>query len=239
MRIELIYDDDCPNASGARELLGSVLAELGRPVRWLESCRQDANAPGYVQQFGSPTILVNNHDVVPLPDSSAAACRVYRSADGRLSGVPPRAALVAAIRADNRPMAAVPGEKSTVVAAFFASALAALPVVGCAGCWPAYAALLATLGIGFVNYTPFVLPGMALLSAVGLFGLFYRARTRRGLAPFWLGVAATAVLFAGCLVPDFHLSLVVAGVLFMGAALWNAWPLSLRGSQAQGPDCVC
>lgn len=42
-----------------------------------------------VRTFGSPTILVNGKDISgAAPSGGADCCRLYRSGDGRLAGVP-------------------------------------------------------------------------------------------------------------------------------------------------------
>lgn len=89
MKVELIYDHDCPNVELAREHVRSALAQVGHRERWLEWERSDKRSPGYVRKYGSPTILVNERDVAEDPEMSGnACCRVYEHGNGGLSGVP-------------------------------------------------------------------------------------------------------------------------------------------------------
>ncbi len=98
MNIELIYDEDCPNVEGARALIKRALGTVGvNGSGWQEHCRQDKNAPAFAQDYGSPTILVNGKDVAPTTGPGGNACRIYRDTEGRISGLPPEANVVAAL----------------------------------------------------------------------------------------------------------------------------------------------
>ena len=57
-----------------------------------------------------------------------------------------------------------------------ASGVAALPVLTCPACWPLYAGLLGALGLGFVDYTPYLLPVTAGLLVVSLIPLLWKAK---------------------------------------------------------------
>lgn len=56
---------------------------------------------------------------------------------------------------------------------------------------PSYAALLSSLGVGFLACTWYVLPFTAALLTVTVASLFVDARKRRGFGPFWIGITAT------------------------------------------------
>jgi hypothetical protein len=112
--------------------------------------------------------------------------------------------------------------------------LALLPKLTCAACWPAYAALLSSLGIGFVDYTPYLLPLTATFLVLTVAMLAYRAANRRGYAPFVLGIVASAVVLVGKFVLDSDLALYGGITLLVGASLWNAWP---QRAQASCPGC--
>ncbi len=71
-----------------------------------------------------------------------------------------------------------------------------LPVLGCPLCWPAYAALLSSLGLGVLASARYLLPLTIALLAVALAGLGVQAR-RRGYAPLVLGGVATGVIMLG------------------------------------------
>ena len=89
MRIEFIYDNDCPNVEAARTLLQKSLEEAGIQSEWEEWNRDSEDCPAHAKKFGSPTILVNGQDIAGMnPASDANCCRVYdHGADG-LKGVP-------------------------------------------------------------------------------------------------------------------------------------------------------
>lgn len=61
--VELVYDRDCPNADGAREVLRIALNAAGLEPQWIEWDRGEATSPSYTMHYGSPTILVNGEDV--------------------------------------------------------------------------------------------------------------------------------------------------------------------------------
>src|SRR3546814_6588345 len=76
---------------------------------------------------------------------------------------------------------------------------ALLPKLSCPVCWPAYAGLLSSFGIGFVDYTPYLLPLTAVFVSVSVLALAWRAPNRRGYGPFWLGAMAAAAVLIGTL----------------------------------------
>ena len=99
-----------------------------------------------------------------------------------------------------------------------------LPKAVCPICSPAYAALLSSVGLGFLGSTRYLLPVTLtfLIAAVG--SLFFRAASRRGLGPFWLGtVAAIGVLFGKFWFDSAPATYVGIGLLIT-ASVWNAIP---------------
>ena len=234
MTVELIYDDDCPNAAGARTLIERAMQAVGisKPT-WEEHCRQDEAAPSYAKEYGSPTILVNGKDVAPVAGAGGNACRIYRDEAGHMSGLPPEANVIAALGGQTRGSSGV-----TLFASGFAGLFGMLPVVTCAACWPAYAAVLSSLGIGFVNYTPYLMPLMFALTAVALFGLFHRAKSRRGYGPFALGLVAGALIIGSRFVLELDALLYAGAAGFLAASVWNAWPKKIaRTTEAIACDC--
>jgi mercuric ion transport protein len=223
MKVELIYDDDCPNADGARQLLTKAMRSAGREPEWIEHCRQDPGAPAYAQNYGSPTILVDGQDVAPSESPGGNACRIYRDDNGRMSGLPPGENIIRALQTKSQGTDSVTG-KTTAFASVFAGLAGMLPVVSCAACWPAYTAVLAGLGIGFVDYSKYLLPLMIALSVIGLAGLFYRAEYRHGLLPFTIGAIGAAVIFIGRFALEQDAAMYPGTALFLLAAVWNSWP---------------
>jgi hypothetical protein len=98
LKIELIYDEICPNFEAARKVLKLALDELGLPLVWQEWKRSENCAPAFVYQFGSPTILINGMDVGGLEaQSPVSCCRLYQNKAGHLEKVPDVEQIVQAI----------------------------------------------------------------------------------------------------------------------------------------------
>ena len=102
--------------------------------------------------------------------------------------------------------------------------VALLPKLGCPLCWPAYAAVLSSVGLGFLISTKYLLPitmGFLMLSVAVL---AFRANQRRGYGPLGLGLVGSAAALIG----KFYLnsnSVMYAGItVLVAAAIWNAWP---------------
>ena len=89
MKVEFIWDEDCPNIDRARTHLMRALSKADAPANWQEWDREDPEAPDYVRRYGSPTILVDGQDVGgQREDAHGHCCRVYEDADGQIAGVP-------------------------------------------------------------------------------------------------------------------------------------------------------
>jgi len=123
-----------------------------------------------------------------------------------------------------RPQGARRGGLAGLLAVVPGIGAALLPAVACSACWPAYAGLLSSFGVGFVNYTSFLLPIMALFLAVALATLAVQGRRRGHYGPLLLGAAGTAGLLAGrfAVASD---PLMYAGITaLIVASAWNTWP---------------
>jgi len=107
-----------------------------------------------------------------------------------------------------------------------AAGFAALPVLTCPACWPLYAGLLSAVGIGFVDYTPYLLPVTAVLLIISLFPLVWKAKQRRGYLPFILGFLASVFIFMGKFQLDLAWMFYGGMVLLLTASIWNLWPKS-------------
>jgi hypothetical protein len=99
-----------------------------------------------------------------------------------------------------------------------------LPKLACPLCWPAYAGLLSSVGLGFLVSTRYLLPLTIGFLGIALGALAFGARNRHGYGPFVLGLIAAA----GVLVAKFESNSKAVlygsvGVL-VAASLWNAWP---------------
>jgi hypothetical protein len=85
MDVELLVVPDCANEAAALDLLIRTLSDLGLADVEIGS-QELAAGLGFV---GSPTFLTNGRDPFGEPDRDPGlACRVYRSPEGTLSGLP-------------------------------------------------------------------------------------------------------------------------------------------------------
>jgi len=243
MTVEFIYDLDCPNVAAARSHLLQAFALSEMKAIWTEWDRSSVDSPEHARQYGSPTILINGRDVVgDEPRESSTCCRLYRDAMGAMQGVPSVGVLAAALKSEgkNIPLSSPPksggssGWKSSL-ATIPGIAFALLPKLACPACWPAYAGLLSSLGLGFLMEARYLFPMTAtfLLFAVG--ALLFRASTRRGYGPFLAGTAAAAVVLIGKFHFDSDAAMFLGIGMLVAASFWNAWPRK----QAEGcPTCI-
>ena len=115
-----------------------------------------------------------------------------------------------------------------------AAGLALLPKLTCPVCWPAYSAALSALGLGFVDYTPYLLPLTALFVAVSLIALAVTARRRRAYLPLVAGALGASVLLFGRFAFDSDLA-TYAGIALLVIAPFLA---GLRRPAAACTACV-
>jgi mercuric ion transport protein len=238
IEVELIYDRDCPNSAGARANLLRACAQADVPAKWTEWERSSPGVPERARHVASPTVLVNGQDVAGThPIDGQASCRLYRSPDGRQSGVPPTefiAASLARAKASERRRSNGPSwlRNLTTVPGIV---VGLLPNLTCPACWPAYAGLLSALGLGFLMSSAYLFPLTAalLLLAVGTIAL--RARERHRYGPFILGLVAAATLLAGKFALDSRIMTYGGIAVLIAASIWSSWPRRL--STAPCPHC--
>ena len=228
VRVELIYQESCPNVESARAALREALRRAGRAPRWREWERSTAGAPAHARLYGSPTILVDGRDVAgAVPGDGSESCRIY---GGGQLGVPPVEAIVAGLAAAGSSRA----RWSRALAVLPGTGLALLPVGACPACWPAYAGLLGSLGLGFLLDTAYLLPVMGAFLALAFAALGYGAKRRRGLGPLVLGVGAAVTALVGKFALGSSAILYLGLALLIGASLWNSWPLRAARTEACG-----
>jgi hypothetical protein len=90
VKITFLYYEECPSHDVALARLRQVMAEEGIQAE-VEIIKVETDEEAQRLHFvGSPTILVNGHDIdPPLPDTYyALTCRAYRLEDGRISPLP-------------------------------------------------------------------------------------------------------------------------------------------------------
>ncbi len=113
--------------------------------------------------------------------------------------------------------------------------LAFLPKVACPACWPAYAGVLTSLGLGFLMDTKWLLPLTAVFLFVAVGALAFRARRRRGFGPFFVGLAASAIVLAGKFGFESDLAMYAGLGVLVAASIWNTWP---RRAAPACPACI-
>jgi hypothetical protein len=99
-----------------------------------------------------------------------------------------------------------------------------LPKLICPLCWPAYAGLLSTLGLGFLISSRNLLVVTALVLTVAVAGLAFRGGQRRGYTPALSGVAASAAILLGKFYLESPATMYGGLGLLLAASLWNSWP---------------
>src|SRR2546422_8714636 len=79
---------------------------------------------------------------------------------------------------------------------------ALLPSLTCPLCWPAYAGVLSSLGVGFVGTTAYLLPLTATFLAIAVGALTFGARRHGRHGPLALGLVGSAIVLLGKFVLD-------------------------------------
>jgi hypothetical protein len=144
-----------------------------------------------------------------------------------------------ATRADGYPEnGSIPASRSGrggFVTAAPAILLALLPKITCSACWPAYAGLLSSMGMGAFNYGPYLPSLTAAGLVVALVGLGFRANRRRGYGPLVAGALGGMIMLIGKFGYDSEPAMYGGIVLLIGASIWNTWP---KKRPSPCPACV-
>ena len=111
------------------------------------------------------------------------------------------------------------------VPSVLASLIAASPVLTCPACWPLYAGLLSSMGIGFVNYTKYIFPVTIFMLVISLVSFWWKAENRRGYAPLIVGIIASIALVAGKFYIDDNYLFYTGAMGLVIASIWNVWPV--------------
>ena len=221
MKVEFIYDPDCPNVAEARAHLLRAFAETGISPRWVEWSRDSAEAPVYARAFGPPTLLVNGHDVAEQTSAPGnACCRLYTDPSGTLRGAPSVERIVAALRAYQW-TGSIQRQLSLALPAILVSLL---PTLSCPACWPAYGAILGAFGLGFLSTGVWLLPLTIVSLLVALWGFTAAAIAHRGYSPLLMSLAAAFALVIGKFFLNSNTLWFAGLALLICASIWNAWP---------------
>src|SRR5919197_938747 len=96
-----------------------------------------------------------------------------------------------------------------------------LPKLACPLCWPAYAGLLSSVGLGFLISAKYLLPLTVAFLVLALAALAFRAKNRHGYGPVVFGVVATVGILVGKFQSESTRALYGAVGLLVIASLWN------------------
>jgi mercuric ion transport protein len=99
-----------------------------------------------------------------------------------------------------------------------------LPKLGCPACWPAYAGVLSSFGLGFLISRAHLLPLTAGFLVLALGALAFRANKRCGYGPLLIGLFAASGVLLGKFVWESNPTVYSGIGLLVISSLWNAWP---------------
>lgn len=235
MKVELIYDRDCPFVAQMRTQLLKAFSKAKHPAKWTEWDRNSPDSPDHAKRYGSPTLLIDGQDIANEKPTNQNCCRLYPDESNQLQAIPALSTVV------NKLKAASKNSKNTKRFSWHQSLsatpgimVALLPKLTCPFCWPLYTGLLSSMGISFINYTPLLLPLMIIFLLIALFSLAYKAKNRRGYNPLFLGILASVFIVVGKFAFDNETTLYVGVTILVAASIWNAWPLQ---NKAQCNTC--
>jgi len=234
--VDLVYSSDCPNVSLARVNLLLAFARAGVKPKWSEHHIGDPEAPAHTRGYGSPTVLVDGRDVAGLRPSAETCCRVYEGVAG--SGHAPAAEQIAVALASTEQAATSLRSRAgwrSSLATLPGIGLAFLPKIACPACWPAYAVVLTSLGLGFLLDVRWLFPLTAVFLLIAVVALGFRARRRRGFGPFVVGLGASAIILVGKFRFESDPAMYAGLGLLVAASIWNTWP---RRAIPACPACI-
>ncbi len=99
-----------------------------------------------------------------------------------------------------------------------------LPKLACPACWPAYAGLLGSLGLGFLISQAYLFPLTAAFLLLALAATAFRAKERRGYGPFLLAVNAAGAILLGKFVWESNAVMYGGVAALVVSSIWNTWP---------------
>ena len=102
--------------------------------------------------------------------------------------------------------------------------LSLLPKLARPFCWPAYAGVLSSVGLGFLISARYLLPVTAVFLVIAVGVLAFRANRRHRYLPFFLGLFAALGVLIGKFSWESNLVMYVSVGILVMASVWNAWP---------------
>jgi hypothetical protein len=111
-----------------------------------------------------------------------------------------------------------------------------LPKLTCPLCWPAYAGVLTSLGLGFLISARYMLMLTAGFLLVSVGALAFGARQRRGYGPVLGGVISACLVLTGKFYLESSATIYAGIALLLAASVWNIWP---KRTPLDCPKCAC
>jgi hypothetical protein len=215
----------------ARTNLRAAFERLEIRDRWNEWESSSPGTPELLRALGSPTVLVNGRDVAGAKAADGASCRLYETAEDRRSGAPTAALIEKALLE-----AGLPGREPSrgwAVRLLVAPGVivGTLPTLACAACWPAYAALLSAVGLGFLATPQYLLPLTIPALALAVAALAWTSRGDR--RPLVVGVLGAIFVLVSKFALGSNLANLSGASLLVAASLWS---MSRRSESAA--DCA-
>ena len=237
--VEFIYEKNCPNVELTRSKLLQAFSKLNIKPHWQEWEINDNDAPAYVRRCGSPTILINGKDVDESSDSkNPLQCRLYAQSDNSISGVPPTDSIMNAIKAatNSNHKFYFTGSRLNA-AAIPAIIIALLPKLVCPFCWPLYTGLLGSIGINFINYTPFLFPLLIVFLILTNSGLVLVARRKKQYAPVYLGGTSSLLILIGKFLSETDMLIYIGLTGLVMSVIWQS-RIKYSGDYGSCPACI-
>ena len=100
---------------------------------------------------------------------------------------------------------------------------------------PAYAGLISSMGLAFLLSTTYLFTLTASFVFLSVLALAFRAKRRRGYAPFVVGSIAAVIMLVGKFALNWNPALYGGVALLFGASLWNSWPIVSRKGDPSAP----
>lgn len=104
-----------------------------------------------------------------------------------------------------------------------AALLALLPHLTCPACWPAYAALLSSVGLGFLALDRLLVPLILGALVVGVVSVAWSTRSHGNWGPLALTLLGSAGVALGRILWSAPALTYGGAALLIGASLWNLW----------------
>ncbi len=228
--VDLVCSPDCPNVPLARANLLLAFARAGVKPRWSEHRIGDPDAPERTRGYGSPTILIDGRDVAGESPSSEVTCRLYSGG----ARTPTAEQIAQALQRLSQPSSKSGARWRSSLGVLPGVGFALLPKIACPACWPAYAGVLTSLGLGFLMDVRWLLPLTAVFLLIAVAALGFRAGQRRGYGPLFAGLGASAIVLVGKFGFESDAAMYAGLGLLVAASIWNTWP---RRATSSCPAC--